>query len=676
MHATRARPRRTRAAIGFGLAALLPMFAACQPAKQPPYAEVAVLTGSAYDRGYQHGRRFAAKIDSLYEMLIETSLVPFLNREQDDVMAFLTHYQSEEYQNGRFSYQMMLESGKNLLDGLRDTHPEVIEELRGLADGVGVEGTGLTFDDILVLNTFVDTMLSFRSVTAFIKQLQSPKLIDFEVMADLSADGVDNNGDGQIDEPDDNVVKTLDIHAGWFAGYRPRTRAALVEIPPGAAIRFTLWDPPPLSSFEDPDAPPKPGAAQGMDLDSVRIQLNGTLYTAECDCIQTELWGDADRDLDPRYGMQVVFTPPGGLPPAAEVVLYVQATNVSQVVNPPPVHPRMLRDERITLTTAGFGRPVAAVLNRGLFDEGTEPPATAFAVRDSATPDGRVRLAQHFALLDSNITHKHTVLLIHEPDDGHAFAQLGWTGVIWGFSGMNDQGLTYSVVPSDSLDNPFAGQVRTGGWTAKLLAYGVPIGIKGRELLEGCDSVDQAEAMLRSGGNTFGFNFLLADAQGDLRAVEVDANVFDTPDGGVLTYGPDRTEPGNLDAYGRPLGSVRDDDLRITTMFRKNVPDIDALILVFHAQPQALWSTFYYRGLKAHTILGEQIEARYGQLDAPAMIEVMRTPELVDDKESMNAAVYEPEDLTIHWAMGQVPATDGEFHELDLGAALESGSAP
>lgn len=676
MHAKCAQSRRAGPVIGIGLAAVVLMAAACQPAKQPPYAEVAVLTGSAYERGYQHGRRFAAKIDSLYEMLIETSLVPFLNREQNDVMAFLTHYQSEEYQDGRFSYQMMLESGKNLLEGLRETHPEVIEELRGLADGVGVEGTGLTFDDILVLNTFVDTMLSFRSVTAFIKQLQSPKMVDFEVLADLSSDGVDNNGDGQVDEPDDNVVKTLDPDDGFVVGYRPRTRAALVEIPPGTAIRFTLWDPPPLSSFEDPDAPPKPGAAQGMDLESVRIRVNDTLYTTECDCIQTALWGDADRDLDPEYGMEVVFTPPGGLPAAAEVALYIQATNVSQITNPPPVHPRMLRDERVTLTTSGFGRSVAEVINRGLADEGTEPPAIAFAVRDDASPDGQVRLAQHFALLDSNITHKHTVLLIHRPDDGHAFAQLGWTGVIWGFSGMNDQGLTYSVMPSDSLDNPFAGQVRTGGWTARLLADGVPVGIKGRELLEGCDSVEEAEAMLRSEGNTFGYNFLLADSQGDLRAVEVDANVFDTPDGGVLTYGPDRTDPGNLDAYGRPLGSVRDDDLRITAMFAKNVPDIDGLILVFYAQPQALWSTFYYRALKAHTVLGEQIEARYGQLDVPGMIEVLRTPDLVDDKESMNAAVYEPEALKLHWAMGQVPATDGEFTELDLGALLEGGLEP
>lgn len=642
----------------------------CAPAEPPPYAEVFVVEGSPYERGYQHGQRFAAKIQSLYAILIETNLVPFLNREQGDVMDFLTRYQDPVYQDGRFSYQMMLESGRNLLDGLRQTHPEVVEELRGLADGVGAAGTGLTFADILVLNTFVDTMLPFRSVTFFIRQLQSPRLIDVEVLADLSADGVDNNGDGQVDEPDDHVVKRYDAGRGWVAGYAPRTRAALVELPPDARLRLTIWDPPPLSSFEDPDAGPKEGAAQGVDPGSIRIQVDGQLYTSDCDCIQTAPWGEDD------CGLEVIFDPPQGLPPAAAVSLYVQATNISQIVQPPPVHPRVMRDERITVTTRGHGRPLAEVLNRGRADEGTEPPALAFAVRGAATPDGRVRLAQHFTLLDSNITHKHTVLLVHRPDAGHAFAQLGWTGVIWAFSGMNEHGLTYAAVPSDSLDNPFAGQVKQYGWTAQLLATGVPVGIKGRQLLQRHTTVDQAAATLRGQQNTFGWNFLLADADGQLAAVELDSNVLDDPDQGYHRYGADPGDPANLDRYGRPYGSVGADDLRISTFFAKNVPDIDTQILVFDVRPQRMWSTFYYRALRAHTILGEQIAARYGALDSEALIEVLRTPELVDDKESMNAAVYEPGRARLRWAMGQVPATAGAFATFDLAAALAEGNRP
>jgi hypothetical protein len=38
---------------------------------------------------------------------------------------------------------------------------------------------------------------------------------------------------------------------------------------------------------------------------------------------------------------------------------------------------------------------------------------------------------------------------------GKAHAVLGWAGVIFGFSGMNEDGLTFASNPSDSLDNPF-----------------------------------------------------------------------------------------------------------------------------------------------------------------------------------------------------------------------------
>ena len=102
---------------------------ACGRAEQPPYAQVVVLEGDAYQRGLQHGRALSSRIRSLYTMLLETNLMPYLNREQDDVMNFLTVYQQPEYQEGRFSYRMLLESGQHLLEQLEQTHPEFVEEM-------------------------------------------------------------------------------------------------------------------------------------------------------------------------------------------------------------------------------------------------------------------------------------------------------------------------------------------------------------------------------------------------------------------------------------------------------------------------------------------------------------------------------------------------------------------
>jgi len=626
--------------------------AGCQPAEQPAHSEVVVLSGSAYDRGFMHGKLLREKIRSLYTMLLETNLMPYLNREQNDVMTFLEVYREDKYQNGQFSYRMLLESGENLLDILKASHPEYAEEMRGIAAGADIP-----FERILILNTFVDTMLAFRSVTLFLKQLSSPYLIEVEFQGDFS-DGIDNNGDGQIDEADDGSVKTY-LGNEWTAAYKPRIHAAMVEVPTNAKIRMLLLDNPGLGGFTGgPDEKPKEGDNQGMAPESIRIQLGTELYTAvDDDCVQTTLFGENDEYLE------VIFTPPGGLPPGQVLSLIVQAHDTSEIKNPPPLRPRPMRDERFVFTTRGVGLRPEEVPNRGEWDGRSMPPCQGFAVRGSATSDGAVRLAQHFALLDSNVVHKHTVLFKHEPDDGTPFAVVSWAGMIWGFSGMNAEGLTYLVNPSDTLDNPLVGQVKERIMFAQLLSTGIPIGIQGRLLLEQASTVPQALDRLATAEHTFGWNLLLGDRNGEIAAVEVDNNVLEEADGGFHSFSP---EDG--------IGNLGPDDLRIGTHFQANVPDMDTQILVFDVQPQYDWSSFYYRSLRAFYILGEEIQSRYGRMDTPAMFEVLRHPDLVDIRESMNAVVYEPEIGKLHYAMGQVPATDGEFIEFDLADSGQGGA--
>jgi hypothetical protein len=193
---------------------------------------------------------------------------------------------------------------------------------------------------------------------------------------------------------------------------------------------------------------------------------------------------------------------------------------------------------------------------------------------------------------------------------------------------------------------------------AQLLSTGIPIGVKGRILLEQSDTVPEALGLLEAEEDTFGWNLLLGDQNGAIASAELDNNLLEESDGGFHSFTP---EDG--------IGNVGPDDLSMAMHFMANLPDIDTTILVFHVQPQLLWSSFYYRSLRAFYILGEEIQSRYGRLDLPGMIEVLRHPELVDTRESMNAVVFEPESRKLHYAMGQVPATDGEFVEFDLGGA-------
>ncbi|MBN2496901.1 MAG: hypothetical protein JXR96_20085 [Deltaproteobacteria bacterium] len=636
---------RTLAPLCAALAAIAAL-PGCGPAEPPAHSEVVVLSGSAYERGFQHGKLLGKKIRSLYTILLETNLMPYLNREQDDVMKFLEVYREEPYKNGQFSYRMMLESGENLLEILEDSHPEYAQEMHGIADGAGI-----SFDRILVLNTFVDTMLAFRTVTLFLKQLSAPQLLEVEFLGDF-ADGVDNNGDGQTDEADDGAVKT-DSRGEWLAGYSPRPHAVMAEVPAGARIRMRFIDNPGLGGFTgSPDEKPKEGDLQGMDPGSVRIQLGDVLYTAADDCIQSSLSGEHDEYLE------VIFSPPGGLPEGEVVSLIVQSHDISEIADPLPVRPRVMRDERFVFTTRGAGLRPAEVPNKGAWDGRSMPPALGFAVRGSATPDGATRLAQHFALLDSNISHKHGVLFVHRPEDGEPFAVLGWAGLVWGFSGMNAAGLTCALNPSDTLDNPLVGQVKDRVMYALLLSTGIPAGIKGRILLERAAAVPEAMDLLAADGDTFGWNLLLGDRHGEIASVELDSNIMQHSDDGFHAFGP---EDG--------IASEGPDDLRMASHFQANLPDLDDPILVFQAPPQKDWSSFYYRSLRAYYILGDEIRRHYGHMDLDGAIDILRHPDLVDTRESMNAVVFEPERGKLHYAMGQVPATDGDFVEFDLEAS-------
>ena len=77
--------------------------------------------------------------------------------------------------------------------------------------------------------------------------------------------------------------------------------------------------------------------------------------------------------------------------------------------------------------------------------------------------------------------------------------------------------------------------------------------------------------------------------------------------------------------------------------------------------------------MRAFHRLGEEIADRYGDLDVAAAIEILRTPALVDTRDSMCASVFEPARGVLHWAMGQAPATDAPFIELDLEQVVRDG---
>lgn len=625
------------------LAALLPMLIiGCEPATKPEYFRVVELHGTPYERGLQHGRLFPSEIRSLYTQILTASILPYLNRERADIAAVLTEYQGADYDNGQFSYQLMLQAAQGIEPDLPE---EYVEEMHGIADGAG-----LPYEEILIFNTFVETMLSLRAITFFIRDMGAPYVASIAWDGGLDADGVDNDGDGEVDEEGEGALEPYD----------PSPRASMVEVPVDAIFRFVLIDQ--AGAGEILGAGEEEALPEGVDPETVRIQLDTEIFEAGDPSISTR-----PISCDLGDGLEVSFSPPGGLERASVHALVLQAGDRAMVTTTPPPHANFMRDERVVFTTEGYGEPPRAVDNRGERDDRTQPSSIAFAARASATTMNEPLMANHFAVLDVDASHKHTALFVHHVDEGLDHVVLGWTGMIGGFSGMNSEGLSYSITPSDSLDISMVNDILANIINlerARLICTGIPAGIIGRGIISGAGDVDEASTWLESSTRSFAWNVLLADRSGDMRAVELDSAILG--DGGVYAYGPASGDERHA------IASVGPDDLRIASHFVSNTEDMSFIFI----RPQRYWSRYYYRSLRAFYTLGDRIDGVYGQLDVDTMIDIMRDPDLVDPHDSMSAVVFEPAAGRLHVAMGQVPATDGEFISFELADFFGEGGSP
>lgn len=629
----------------------------CGETSQPDYVVTATLKGSPYERGLLHGQLFGNRIRSFYTTMLSHSLMPYLNRERPDVASILLNYQSTSegnadsyYQAWRdnclktckdscdeycgFSYLLMRDSAESLK---RYIPQEYLDEMQGIADG-----SGLSFERVLILNTFFDTLMAFRSISYYIRQAQSPMLIQLEFFG-AADDGVDNDGDGLTDEPGE----------GLFATYEPSPTATLVEVPADKPIRLRLHDIKLGIGTDKGDTP-------GVDPDTIRIRHNETQYQYPLDeGIITVL----PVPEDPQ-ALDVEFLPPGGFELASVQTLLVQAGDFNRIENPPPIRARFMRDERITFSTVGYGAKISDIHNQGYADGQTQPPSIAFAASGAATSDGQPFLAHHFALLDSNTAHKHTALLVHVPDNGeNPHVTLGYTGLVWGLSGMNSKGLAWAFNTSDTLDNSMVNAFMRDMFETKLVCSGAPIGIIGRDILTRHDTVDEAVDTLKRIRPSFGWNLLLADAGGDMAAIELDWDL--ERHGGTYVIEP--TEEADDRGY---LGGKSGNDLYIGSHYIKNLNDLTTKVLIFQVRPQRYWSSFYFRSVRARSILGTNIENNIGQLNVDKAIEIMQVPDLIDERDSMISAVFEPKTLKINYAMGEVPALNSGFVEFSFADLL------
>jgi hypothetical protein len=592
----------------------------CAPLEKPPTRETIEVRGTPYDRGLSHGTQLRSKIRSFYTTLLTNSLFPYLSREQPDLASFLPEYSSERYQNGNFAYELLLESAKNVE---RSLNRATRDELRGIADG-----SGLTYDQVLVLNTFFDTVLAVRGVALAIRLSRAPQIKSLEFVG-AASDGVDNDEDGVIDGSGE----------GRFEPYVPQLFGLGVELSPTNGVKVVLTE------------------VDGVDQNTVRLFVDNQLYTAS----NPEVTFNEVSATE----LEVTWTPSTPLPMAATTTFVIGGGDKLILTNPPPSRASFMRDEEISFTTRGAGLTRRDVRRVELTDGRTRPPPVALGVKGSMTVGGAPFIAHHFSLLDANTAHKHTAVIRHVPETGPSFVTVGWAGIVYGLSGMNDRGFGYACNPSDTLDNSVVGSVLDNALDlskAKLLAEGLPIGFLGRKLLAEATDAASARELTLASSRVYGWTCVLADKQGGLEAVEIDSDVFKSGDRGNAPF-----SSSELDPLGRRWAGTSDDELVLGSNYVKNVPDIASLTVAGQRIiPQRQWSGFFYRSRRVADGVQGDLRAARGSIDAEFLQTLLSKPRYVDQSDSMNAVVLDLAKGEVRSAIGQVPATNGPFEVTEV----------
>lgn len=98
----------------------------------------------------------------------------------------------------------------------------------------------------------------------------------------------------------------------------------------------------------------------------------------------------------------------------------------------------------------------------------------------------------------------YTLVTVYRPEGKHAFASVGFPGLVGCLSGINDKGLAVAVLEVySSNDN-----------SARFDPKGVPYAMCYRRILEECSTVDEAEKLLRSLKRTTRNNLAICDVNG------------------------------------------------------------------------------------------------------------------------------------------------------------------
>jgi predicted choloylglycine hydrolase len=145
-----------------------------------------------------------------------------------------------------------------------------------------------------------------------------------------------------------------------------------------------------------------------------------------------------------------------------------------------------------------------------MFDVKKVIACSALLVEPGRSATGGTLLGRNLDYPSLGYIHQHTLVTVYRPQGKHAFASIGFPGLIGCLSGMNDAGLAVAILE--------VMEVKDG--EPRFDASGVPYAMCYRKILEECTTIAEAKKLLDSMPRTTLTNLVLADRK-DVAVFEV-----------------------------------------------------------------------------------------------------------------------------------------------------------
>lgn len=163
--------------------------------------------------------------------------------------------------------------------------------------------------------------------------------------------------------------------------------------------------------------------------------------------------------------------------------------------------PENYRTEMDALTRASGADADKIIAGNTLFDIKKIILCSSVMLESDRSATGGPLVGRNLDYPSLDYIHEYSLVTVYRPKDKHAFVSVGFPGLIGCLSGMNDAGLTVSVL------EVMAARDGEGRFNPE----GIPYALCFRTLLEDCTTIEQAKKKLETLPRTTMFNMIVAD---------------------------------------------------------------------------------------------------------------------------------------------------------------------